>query len=276
MNRKTVLVVDPNPATPRKVGEAFQGSGFDILHARDTTELERRLNGADAVDLVFSAVSLPAGNGYDLARALRDRHPEALVYLLSGGFEVYDEGRARDAGVDGRVRLPFTPRGLRAMVEDTLGPLPQVSKSPESAPISGVLEAVPVYEGPIETASTDLVPLSEGDLPTAPISAPPGSDERLATFLPRDYRDQEPVVVDPEVVMPALERAVLEVLPEVVEGVLRNALASSPAFRDLVTAAVEEGVREGLHRIARSELSRGVDAEASHQGRDGARRRGEG
>jgi hypothetical protein len=56
--------------------------------------------------------------------------------------------------------------------------------------------------------------------------------------------------VDPDVISPAVERAILEVLPEVVEAVLRTALGSSNAFRDLVAAAVDESVREALPEIA--------------------------
>jgi hypothetical protein len=57
--------------------------------------------------------------------------------------------------------------------------------------------------------------------------------------------------VDPDVVGPALERAILEVLPEVVEIVLNKAFASSPAFRDLVEVAVDEAVRAQIAPIAR-------------------------
>ena len=48
----------------------------------------------------------------------------------------------------------------------------------------------------------------------------------------------------------ALERAVLDVLPEVVEAVLRQALHGSPAFRDLVSAAVAEAVAETVPEVA--------------------------
>ena len=58
------------------------------------------------------------------------------------------------------------------------------------------------------------------------------------------------VAVDGEVVGPALERAVMEVLPEVVEAVLRNAVTNSPAFRELLSVAVEEAVRTQLPAIA--------------------------
>jgi hypothetical protein len=56
---------------------------------------------------------------------------------------------------------------------------------------------------------------------------PPTSSERIATFLPRDYEELPRVAVDPAVVGPAVEQAILEVLPEVVETVLRRTLETS-------------------------------------------------
>ena len=95
------------------------------------------------------------------------------------------------------------------------------------------------------------VPASVAPRAAPPLGGrPPASDERVATFLPRDYQQLEPVAVDPEVVGPALERAILEVLPEVVQRVLRHSLAASPAFRDILEVAVEDAVRAQLPEIA--------------------------
>ena len=230
MTRKTVLVVDPNPATWRRVEEAFRGSGFPCITARSLEDAESAANG-QTVDLIISAVRLPRSTGYDLARAMRERYPAALVYLLAGGFDVYDESRAAECGVDGKIAVPFTARSLRSKVEEAIGPvglgLPEITGS-DLAP----MDEVESYDGPI------------GE----PVHSVPVSEERLATFLPRDFRQPEPVAVDPEVVGPAMERAILEVLPEVVEGVLRNALVSSPDFRDIVAAAVEKAVKEELQK----------------------------
>lgn len=161
---------------------------------------------------------------------MRERYPAALVYLLAGGFDVYDEVRATECGVDGKISVPFTARSLRSKVEEAIGlvgfGLPEIT-SPD---LSELPDAVPSYDGPL----------------VGPRHNVPVSEERLATFLPRDFRQPEPVSVDPEVVGPALERAILEVLPEVVEGVLRNALVSSPEFREIVAQAVEKAVKEEL------------------------------
>ncbi len=237
MPLNTVLVVDPNPATHRRVEAAFRGSSR-TLYARGAAEARERSVG-EHLDLVISAVRLANGNGYELARSLRDDHPAALVFLLAGGFDVYDEERATAAGVDGRINVPFTPASLRSHLEASLGPLPDMPVATEAV--------VDWAEDPLPIAP----PL--GDTVSSPVGTPPVSDERLASFLPRDYRAAEPVMVDPAVIGPALEKAIMEVLPEVVEGVLRSALSTSPAFRDLVEQAVAKAATEGLAAKASDE-----------------------
>jgi CheY-like chemotaxis protein len=223
----TVLVVDPNPATHRRVDSAFRGSSR-TLYARGAAEAAERCAG-ERLDLVISAVRLSNGNGYDLARSLRDDHPAALVFLLAGGFDVYDEDRATDAGVDGRINVPFTAASLRSRVEDALGPLPDADELTEDG---GWRE--------------DTMPIAIPPAGGVAVHGPPVGEERLAVFLPRDFRAGTPVAVDPDVVGPALEKAIMEVLPEVVEGVLRSALTTSPSFRDLVEQAVAKAVEERL------------------------------
>ena len=245
MDPKTVLVVHPNPATHRKVDEALGQTGFPVLHARGSEGLDEVLDG-QSVDVVLSAITLDSTNGYDLGRTLRDRFPAALIFLLAGGFEVYNVGRAEACGVDGRIGVPFTPIGLRAVLEDKLGVLPRLPELPREG-----RGDVPVYEGAILVEDAAAAAAAPACVPvSAARPGPPATEERLASFLPRDHRPAKLVAVDPTVVGPALEKAVLEVLPEVVEGALRTALASSPDFRQVVADAVREVVAERLPEIA--------------------------
>lgn len=228
MTEPTLLVVDPNPATLRRVEEAFAGMDLRVRHARDAQEAEAGVEGVNLV-LVLASASLPRGNGYDLARSLRSRSPGTSVFLMTGGFEVYNRSRAEECGVAGHLAKPFTVAAVRDAVLAVTGPL-DAARAPEPAP-----------EPPVAVPHTPAPP---------PVAPPPVSAERVATFLPRDYQDVPVVAVDSSVVGPALERAVMEVLPEVVEAVLRNALGTSPAFRSLVSVAVEEAVRAQLPAIA--------------------------
>lgn len=299
MSTPSVLVVDPNPATFRRVEEAFHDAGYGLLSARDAREAEDRANGAELA-LVLSAASLPRGNGYDLARRLRDGHPAATVLLMTGGFEVFNRERARDAGVAGHITKPFTPDRLRSAVEEIIGPLPG---APAALPADSVVEIeadeAPDREGgdaaeaegarsetaaadpsaengladaaPPEAASAGSAPPPLESAPPPARYRPPASDERVATIIPRDYQEVPLVQVDPQVVAPQLERAILEVLPEVVEVMLRHAVATSPAFRDLVAGAVRDAVRADLpdlvRRVVRERLAeieaRAVEDDAS-------------
>jgi len=237
MSISSVLVVDPNPATAQRVEAALHGVAYQVLAARTPAAALELVDGAD-VGLVLAAASLPGGSGYDFAAMVRERWPAASTILMTGGFEVYNADRASKAGVAGHLAKPFSESALRELVEKLVGPL-------VTEPVPAPVEAPP--PAPAEVPPTPTEPTA----PVAvPLPSPPITEERLATFLPRDYREVPLVQVDPDVVGPAVERAILEVLPEVVEAVLRHALGSSTAFRDLVAAAVDESVRETLPDIA--------------------------
>jgi CheY-like chemotaxis protein len=258
MHQSHVLVVDPNPLILQRVKSALAGSDFGILSARDAIEAESCASGQQ-IAVVLSSTGLPRGNGYDLARSLLSIHPDAKIFLLSGGFEVYNRDRAEQAGVVGRISKPFSSDGLRTRLEKVLGPLSGSAKSePPAEEPSAQSEAPPtsiddLSSFDIEEPLPEMLPVSLEPLPEEPVNtySPPTSAERIATIIPRDFRDLPAPGASIEALKPALERAVMEVLPEVVEVVLRRSLQTSPAFRDLVEVAVDEAVRAHLPAIAR-------------------------
>lgn len=81
MTEPTILVVDPNPATVRRIEEAFAGRDIRVRAARDAPEAEALLEGVNLVVALVSA-SLPRGNGYALARVLRDRFPATATLVI--------------------------------------------------------------------------------------------------------------------------------------------------------------------------------------------------
>jgi DNA-binding NarL/FixJ family response regulator len=242
MAAPTVLVVDPLPQTAQRVEEAMAETGFAIVRAANAGEVEPLLE-ADEIAVVLTAITFPRGNGYDLARQVKARHPEAVVFLVCGGFEVYNADRAAEVGVFGRINRPFTVDALRKHLESALGPL---NIEPEELPDDATARLEPLEPS---------VAVVEEEPHLEPMEPPPErsmiEDEWLPTFLPRDYKTWPAVRVDPAVVGPAMERAILEVLPVVVETVLRNTLQTSPAFRELIEAAVDEAVRQRIGPIAR-------------------------
>ncbi len=236
MPGSVVLVVDPVAQTAERVSHALAGTRFTVRAVRDAAEAEDVLT-HDVVVAVLAAINLPRGNAYDFARHVRGRHPAAAVVLVSGGFDVFNAERAAEVGAV-RLSRPFTVEAVRRQLEAALGPL---TGDDDVIEVALTLEPLTGVEAAQQEAATlaDLEPLASV------------GDERLASFLPRDWRTLPPVAVDPNVVAPGMERAILAVLPQVVEAVLNKAMSTSPAFREMVEVAVEDALREELPAIVR-------------------------
>src|SRR4029453_13212915 len=150
--RRTVLVVDPNPNTRERVATAIAGNDFEIVDAKDAPEAETAAATKNVV-LVVASASLPRGNGYDLASRLRVTHPRAVVFLLSGGFESFDSGRAQLAGVVGRIPKPFSTDTLLFHINAAVGALSNLGH-----------DELPVVEpAEIDLASVETVPAKPAD-----------------------------------------------------------------------------------------------------------------
>ncbi|MSQ04021.1 MAG: response regulator [Myxococcales bacterium] len=237
MPGSVVLVVDPVVQTAERVAHALAGTRFTVCAVRDAAEAEEVLT-RDVVVAVLAAINLHRGNAYDFARHVRARHPAAAVVLVSGGFDVFNAERAAEVGAV-RLSRPFTVEAVRRQLEAALGPL-----TGDDDPLDAALTLEPLPETEDYAPPGEAVPVEFEALASV-------GDERLASFLPRDWRALPPVSVDPSVVAPAMERAILAVLPQVVEAVLNKAMSSSPAFREMVEVAVEDALREELPAIVR-------------------------
>ena len=71
----------------------------------------------------------------------------------------------------------------------------------------------------------------------------------LTTSVSQIAEDLPPVVLaDPEIIRPELERLVSELLPEVVQSVLRHELVNSPRTREAVETAINEVLQRNRSR----------------------------
>ncbi len=242
MAANVVMVVDANPATARRVQRALQGTELEVISAGSLPKAMERAADPELV-AIFSAVSIPGGNGYELTRRVVEHRPSMAVFLLWGGFEAFDEDRAMVAGVRAGVRRPFSNEVILAQLEELMGAVPVSSTSLE--PMEPPEEVLPV--GSIE-------PLEPNGHTGPGLPQPPVADERLATFVPADYDEIPPVRIDREEISVALERAVLAVLPEVVEAVLDKAITQPGRVRAVVDEIVAGAVAEQLPAVLERSL----------------------
>jgi two-component system cell cycle response regulator DivK len=119
---KRILVIEDTEDNRRIVRDLLTNAGFELIEARDG-ETGIAMAAEHLPDLILMDIQLPIVNGYDATRRIKanpaTRHIPVIAvtsYALSG-----DEAKAVDAGCDGYIAKPFSPRNLLAKVREFLG-----------------------------------------------------------------------------------------------------------------------------------------------------------
>jgi len=118
---KRILVVEDTEDNRLILGDLLSNAGYELIEAVDGLEgvaaAER-----EKPDLILMDIQLPGIDGYEATRRIRAIPALAGVpiiavtsYALSG-----DEAKTREAGCDGYVAKPYSPRQLLATVRQFL------------------------------------------------------------------------------------------------------------------------------------------------------------
>jgi CheY-like chemotaxis protein len=112
-----VLVVDDDPDTVETAAEILSIHGFRVLTAAGGGEAFQ-LAAANLPDVVLSDLAMPRGDGYELARRLRDAggKPPVLV-AVTGRATERDRCRATEAGFDLHLAKPVDPAVIVGLVK---------------------------------------------------------------------------------------------------------------------------------------------------------------
>jgi two-component system cell cycle response regulator DivK len=118
---KRVLIVDDNEDNRQILIDLLSANGFQVLEAVtgvDAVDVAQR----EAPDLVLMDIQLPGIDGHEATRRIKAipalaRTPVIAVtsYALAG-----DDRKAVDAGCDGYITKPYSPRALLAQVRAVL------------------------------------------------------------------------------------------------------------------------------------------------------------
>jgi two-component system cell cycle response regulator DivK len=121
MSQRTILYVEDNEYNRKIVRQLLARTSYRLIEAVDGeagVEAARR----ELPDLILMDVQLPKMSGLDATRLLRDDpatgHIPILVitsFALSG-----DRERAAEAGANGYLAKPYSPRELLARVREIL------------------------------------------------------------------------------------------------------------------------------------------------------------
>ena len=118
---KRILVVEDTEDNRQIIRDLLSSVGYELIEATDGAE-GVALAQSQHPDLILMDIQLPEMDGYEATRRIRAipelaRVPIVAVtsYALSG-----DEAKTREAGCDGYVAKPFSPRQLLAKIREFL------------------------------------------------------------------------------------------------------------------------------------------------------------
>jgi signal transduction histidine kinase len=118
---RRVLVVDDEPLN-LEVAEGLLGHlGFDVHVAPGGAEA-LAMCAAESYDLLFLDCHMPALDGYQVARRLRDAGWTGPILALTANVLAGNEKRCTDAGMDGLLAKPVTLARLRETLKRWLPP----------------------------------------------------------------------------------------------------------------------------------------------------------
>lgn len=121
MPEKTILVVDDEPEIVQSVSRRLMASGYNVIVAMDghqaTTQAMKK-----EPDLIILDIGMPAGNGFEVAKRLRQdtRTCTKPIIILSARSSEEDYAQAMQEGVTKFMTKPFEPDELLAAVAECL------------------------------------------------------------------------------------------------------------------------------------------------------------
>ena len=116
-----ILLVDDNPNVISFVQPALEREGYSVATARDGLEV---LYQAETLgpDLIVLDIEMPAPNGLEVCRQLRERGDETPVIFLTVRDSITDLELGFEFGADDYITKPFDVRELLARIKARLPP----------------------------------------------------------------------------------------------------------------------------------------------------------
>ena len=102
-----LLLVEDEPTLAGSIRRGLEAEGFAVDHATDGHDgLWRAREGS--YDAIVLDIMLPAMNGYEICRTLREEEIWTPILMLTAKDGEYDEADAFELGADDYLRKPFS------------------------------------------------------------------------------------------------------------------------------------------------------------------------
>ena len=119
--KKTILIVEDNPAARMALEVLLDAVGYQVLSANDPVEAETIFAAhADTIDLLISDLMLPHINGPEMYDRLKQYKPSLRCVLMSGYPLADEQDELRRHGIQHWIQKPFTMNEIIALLNSVL------------------------------------------------------------------------------------------------------------------------------------------------------------
>jgi DNA-binding response OmpR family regulator len=126
IDRRSLLVVDDEPAICKACQRLFTSCGFRVESCTSATEGLRRATESEYAVILLD-VRFPEMDGIAFLRSLREHRPDVPVLIMTGFPSLDDAASAIRLGVSDYVTKPFSPEEIVAAVQRVLVHSPDAS-----------------------------------------------------------------------------------------------------------------------------------------------------
>lgn len=113
---KKILVVDDEPELRKAILFDLKRRGCETYEAANGTEAVQ-IASIHAIEVIISDVRMPNGNGIDLLKAIRAKHPTLPIVLLATGFADLTEPEALQMGAYALLEKPIDRKKMLGLLE---------------------------------------------------------------------------------------------------------------------------------------------------------------
>ncbi|MFO1503611.1 MAG: response regulator transcription factor [Steroidobacteraceae bacterium] len=131
-----LLLVEDDPNVARTLAERLGSEGFEVTHAGSVAAAKLAVAQRRFVAAILD-VGLPDGNGFDVARHLREASPQTALLFLTAYGTPEDRIHGLELGADDYMTKPFAFRELLLRVQNMLKRARDISDS-QAAPAGPV------------------------------------------------------------------------------------------------------------------------------------------
>ena len=116
---KQILIVEDDELLNKMLVYNLQSESYGIVSVETVKEAMEVLK-SQQFDLVLLDINLPDGNGYAIAKTIREKYCDTIVIFLTANDRESDEIRGYELGAVDYITKPFSIHSLQRKVENVL------------------------------------------------------------------------------------------------------------------------------------------------------------